>query len=423
MSAQILFFFFFASRRRHTRSKRDWSSDVCSSDLGPALRQRGVRRVPRAAAAPGREERGPPRALAPRGARRVRRAARLRAPRHRARAGRVRPDGRDLQRGAARLPARALRGRPEGARAARRQGRVAARARAGARDRRVPRRERDGRRRRRGPHADRRARRRRRGGRDGAARGVGRGRRRDGPRGQRGILWRLRARHVDHARYTPGALRGADAPGGVPSHARADPSGGRAHGVRGARPRRLDHPPDAPRDRPTGARPDGEGRGAEGIDRTMNRRTALAAGLLALLALGGPAWAFDNEQTFAKGTYVFSFEGGYGEQFNLEGHRVQSDVAFFNLGIRAALLPFDRFGGGGPLQGALELGVEPLYQHYTEPKPASWGGVAAVARYHFLGLGRLVPYAELAGAAGGTDLRVREIASDLSFLLWGGVGV
>src|SRR5699024_11329126 len=30
----ILFlFFFFSSRRRHTRSKRDWSSDVCSSDL------------------------------------------------------------------------------------------------------------------------------------------------------------------------------------------------------------------------------------------------------------------------------------------------------------------------------------------------------------------------------------------------------
>src|SRR5699024_6148941 len=28
------FVFFFSSRRRHTRSKRDWSSDVCSSDLG-----------------------------------------------------------------------------------------------------------------------------------------------------------------------------------------------------------------------------------------------------------------------------------------------------------------------------------------------------------------------------------------------------
>src|SRR5699024_11905725 len=28
-----LYCFFFSSRRRHTRSKRDWSSDVCSSDL------------------------------------------------------------------------------------------------------------------------------------------------------------------------------------------------------------------------------------------------------------------------------------------------------------------------------------------------------------------------------------------------------
>src|SRR6266496_2259948 len=28
-----MYFFFFSSRRRHTRSLRDWSSDVCSSDL------------------------------------------------------------------------------------------------------------------------------------------------------------------------------------------------------------------------------------------------------------------------------------------------------------------------------------------------------------------------------------------------------
>src|SRR5438067_10968717 len=30
--------FFFSSRRRHTRSKRDWSSDVCSSDLNQGVR-------------------------------------------------------------------------------------------------------------------------------------------------------------------------------------------------------------------------------------------------------------------------------------------------------------------------------------------------------------------------------------------------
>src|SRR2546429_5992406 len=29
----MLTFFFFSSRRRHTRCSRDWSSDVCSSDL------------------------------------------------------------------------------------------------------------------------------------------------------------------------------------------------------------------------------------------------------------------------------------------------------------------------------------------------------------------------------------------------------
>src|SRR5207253_6525312 len=35
--SSVFFFFFFSSRRRHTRWPRDWSSDVCSSDL------RGVR--------------------------------------------------------------------------------------------------------------------------------------------------------------------------------------------------------------------------------------------------------------------------------------------------------------------------------------------------------------------------------------------
>src|SRR5947209_12397212 len=35
----FFFFFFFSSRRRHTRYWRDWSSDVCSSDLaGPGRR-------------------------------------------------------------------------------------------------------------------------------------------------------------------------------------------------------------------------------------------------------------------------------------------------------------------------------------------------------------------------------------------------
>src|SRR5689334_24124743 len=34
----FFFFFFFSSRRRHTRWNCDWSSDVCSSDLPPQMR-------------------------------------------------------------------------------------------------------------------------------------------------------------------------------------------------------------------------------------------------------------------------------------------------------------------------------------------------------------------------------------------------
>src|SRR5215475_11423088 len=37
-----IFFFFFSSRRRHTRFSRDWSSDVCSSDLRHPLVRRAV---------------------------------------------------------------------------------------------------------------------------------------------------------------------------------------------------------------------------------------------------------------------------------------------------------------------------------------------------------------------------------------------
>src|SRR5437870_13752803 len=41
-----LFVFFFSSRRRHTRWPRDWSSDVCSSDLFPlAVHRREKRRA------------------------------------------------------------------------------------------------------------------------------------------------------------------------------------------------------------------------------------------------------------------------------------------------------------------------------------------------------------------------------------------
>src|SRR5207245_3474573 len=45
LTLRIGLIFFFSSRRRHTRCYRDWSSDVCSSDLGRGPREVGHRPV------------------------------------------------------------------------------------------------------------------------------------------------------------------------------------------------------------------------------------------------------------------------------------------------------------------------------------------------------------------------------------------
>src|SRR3712207_6902697 len=56
------FFFFFSSRRRHTRYWRDWSSDVCSSDLALLDRLAPARHARHAGARlPRRAARGRPR--------------------------------------------------------------------------------------------------------------------------------------------------------------------------------------------------------------------------------------------------------------------------------------------------------------------------------------------------------------------------
>jgi opacity protein-like surface antigen len=143
---------------------------------------------------------------------------------------------------------------------------------------------------------------------------------------------------------------------------------------------------------------------------------------LVMTAVTGPAWGFDAEETFARRGYVLSLEGGGGGQFNLEGKRDETGLEFWNTGIRLGFLPWGVVGSG-IFRGALEVGLEPFYQRYTDPVRAYFAGLALVGRYHFLALGRVVPYAELFAAAGGTNLRVREIDSDFTFLLQGGVGL
>jgi len=147
----------------------------------------------------------------------------------------------------------------------------------------------------------------------------------------------------------------------------------------------------------------------------------VAALLVLLLLAAGPVLAFDVNETFSKGTNVMSLEGGGGSQSNLEQHKRQTGLDLWYLGLRYSLLPLDP-AGPSVLRGALEVGLEPLVQKYTGGRDAFWGGVSAQGRWHFISLGRFVPYVEVGAGVGGTDLRAIEIDSTFAFLLSAGLG-
>ena len=155
----------------------------------------------------------------------------------------------------------------------------------------------------------------------------------------------------------------------------------------------------------------------------MTRTALTALGALALLlTVAAPVRAYDPNQTFMQGSIVVSPEVAYGHQYDFENKFDYTGVDFAYIGVRLGYLPFKPLAAGSPLYGAFEIGLEPLYQHYISPKQAYFAGLGATFRYHFLSLGRIVPYAELAAFAGGTNLEITEIRSDFTFMLYAGVG-
>jgi Lipid A 3-O-deacylase (PagL) len=143
--------------------------------------------------------------------------------------------------------------------------------------------------------------------------------------------------------------------------------------------------------------------------------------LATLTAVTSPAQAFDPERTFTPGAFVLSLGGGGGEQAGFSaGSREAIDLWWVDG--RASWVPFGTVGGDGPFYGALEAGLEPIYQQYSGRASGYWAGLGLTTRYHFLALGRFVPYVEVGAAAGGTSLRVVEIESSFAFRLYGGVG-
>jgi hypothetical protein len=155
----------------------------------------------------------------------------------------------------------------------------------------------------------------------------------------------------------------------------------------------------------------------------MTPRTLMLVVALGAIVAGAPrsSAAFDAQETFRKGAVVVSAEGGGGRQDNIDGKPAQTHLEMWNAGIRFGVIPLG-VSSSGPLVGALEVGLEPFYQRYAAPVHAFYAGLGLAVRYHFLALGRVVPYVEVFASAGGTDLEIREISSTFTFLLHGGVG-
>ena len=189
----------------------------------------------------------------------------------------------------------------------------------------------------------------------------------------------------------------------------------------------VEHRPDAPIDVAQDAcrsQAGGDGSPAGAVrPAAMGECAGLVVRVLAAmltLTTAAPALAFDADATYARNTVVLSGETAYGHQFRLDGAS-HSGVQFVSAGLRLGWLPFDPVAPG-VLRGSLEVGLQPIYQQYVAPKVEYFAGLGGVLRYHVLSLGRIVPYVEVAGAAGGTYLVVPEIRSSFTFLLFGGVG-
>ena len=159
-----------------------------------------------------------------------------------------------------------------------------------------------------------------------------------------------------------------------------------------------------------------------GTGARRGRWRGVTVAAVAVLSLVRPAVAFDPEATFARGTTVLGLQVGGGAANNVEGHRWVSDISFVTETPRLSYLFFASFGSG-LLRSAFEPGLEGWFQQYLSPHSATAQGLKVTGRYHFIGLGRFVPYLEATAGAGGTSLRVPEIDSTFTFVLEAGAGL
>jgi len=153
----------------------------------------------------------------------------------------------------------------------------------------------------------------------------------------------------------------------------------------------------------------------------MTRRRVWLCGLV-ILCVAGRAWAADPAE-FSKGTTIATVNIGGGVNMNLPVLKSpRTDVSLVNGSARVGYLPFEPFGRGA-LRGTVEAGLEPFVQLYLDPAKAAAEGLKAVARYHFLSAGPLVPYGEFTMGVMHSNLKTKEIRSLHAFVLESGGGL
>jgi len=152
----------------------------------------------------------------------------------------------------------------------------------------------------------------------------------------------------------------------------------------------------------------------------------MSCGMVSVFVVAGLApgtvAAFDAGSEFAKGTVIAGVQIGGGVQNNIANDPATSGISYLNLTPRVSYLPLAPFGRG-LLKSALEPGLEGWFQYYLEPRVFTAEGLKVALRYHFLGLGPLVPYLEATAGGAVTNLDVPEIRSTFTFVLEGGGGV
>jgi hypothetical protein len=132
----------------------------------------------------------------------------------------------------------------------------------------------------------------------------------------------------------------------------------------------------------------------------------------------------DYEVFFRKYAVIVSVEVGA----NRFGTRLENPdgIQTWDLVTRFSIVPFGIFRLPTVLHlidGALAVGVEPVFQRFAS-QDQNFGGGGLDLRYYLVGLriGPVVPWVDLMGAAGGTDLQVNKLNGPFMFLLQGGVG-